>query len=57
MYDDYKVWCGSVGVSPYLPGQFARELASVAEAAGLAIEIRGVGKLTKAYCLDRRLAA
>lgn len=53
LYNAYTEWCGAGMVTPYPPAQFARQLADVGKAAGLAIEIRGV----EAYCLNRRLAA
>lgn len=53
MYPAYRKWCGTVGVTPYDPNRFARELAGVGKAAGLTIEIRG----KEAYCMDRELAA
>jgi len=52
MYGEYQAWCASENMQPHPPAVFARQLARVGKAAGIAIEIRG----KEAYCLDRRLA-
>lgn len=53
LYNSYREWAIRGSVVPLAPAAFARALAEVGRAAGIAIEIRG----KEAYLLGHRLAA